>query len=456
MPSLASMAQERLRGLQAAKQAQAVREVMAAVKPYIPHQPTPKQAEFLQSTAREVLYGGAAGGGKSFALLMAALQYVNVPGYSALILRRTMKQAKKSKAVLDVAHDWLRGTDARWDTAASTFRFPSGATLEFGYLDSENDKYNYQSPAYSFVGWDELTQFTLTQYTYLFSRLRRTAGSEVPSRMRATSNPGGVGHEWVLQRFFVDGANHGRVFIPARLEDNHHLDTADYEESLAELDPVTRRQLRHGDWTVRASGNFFKRERFILVDEPPPLLGARIIRFWDLAATEDAPGKDPDWTVGVKMAELRDGGFFVMHVRRFRKNPGETENAMRAQALEDGVEVEQVVEQEGGSSGKFVAHHFASVVFKGLTSRFRRATGDKVQRAKPFAAAVENGLVQVLRAPWTTDYLDELVPFPSAGIHDDQVDGSSGAFAEMHQGGEEQLPKKPHRAKPGGLAGLEM
>lgn len=104
-------------------------------------------------------------------------------------------------------------------------------------------------------GFDELTQFSESQYRYLFSRLRRREGVDIPLRMRAASNPGGEGHFWVYERFFVRGLSAGRVFIPAKLEDNPHLDRLDYERSLSELDDVTRAQLRRGDWTVRDKNN---------------------------------------------------------------------------------------------------------------------------------------------------------------------------------------------------------
>jgi hypothetical protein len=217
---------------------------------YVPHVPHPPQAAFLLTGNREVLYGGAAGGGKSDALLMAALQYVDEPGYSALLLRRTFADLALPDAIMARSHEWLRGTDAEWNERDKVWRFPSGATLTFGYLDHEADKYRYQGAAFQFVGFDELTQFTETQYRYLFSRLRRSAGSTVPLRMRAASNPGGVGHQWVYRRFFLEGRAKGRAFIPAKLEDNPTLDQASYEEGLAELDAVTRAQLLHGDWTA--------------------------------------------------------------------------------------------------------------------------------------------------------------------------------------------------------------
>jgi len=180
---------------------QQVKVLRSALTPrmtkYIPHKPTPKQAAFLLLPVREAFYGGAAGGGKSDALLMAALQYVDMPGYSAILFRRTFSDLALPGALLERSTEWLKPTDAKWDDNKKTWHFPSGATLTFGYLEHENDKYRYQSSEFNFIGFDELTQFTESQYRYLFSRLRRLKGSEVPLRMRAASNPGGEGHEWV-------------------------------------------------------------------------------------------------------------------------------------------------------------------------------------------------------------------------------------------------------------------
>jgi len=170
---------------------------------YIAHRPTPPQTAFLLLECREAMYGGAAGGGKSDALLMAALQYVDVENYAALLLRKSYSDLSLPAALIPRAAEWLTTTDAKWNGAEHVWRFPSGASLSFGYLDTEADKYRYQSAEYQFIGFDELTQFSESQYTYMFSRLRRLKGSNVPLRMRGASNPGGYGHEWVKQRFIT-------------------------------------------------------------------------------------------------------------------------------------------------------------------------------------------------------------------------------------------------------------
>ena len=185
---------------------------------------------------------------------MAAAQYVNTPGYAALLLRRSFRDLMQPDSLIPRSKEWWGGK-AHWGAQEKRWTFPSGASITFGYLDHEDDVRQYQGAAYQFVGFDELTQFTEAKYRYLFSRLRRCAGVDVPLRMRAGSNPGGVGHEWVKQRFIAQLAP-DRVYIRALLRDNPSLDAAEYERSLAHLDPVTRAQLLEGDWEAYLGGRF--------------------------------------------------------------------------------------------------------------------------------------------------------------------------------------------------------
>jgi len=277
---------------------------------------------------REVLYGGSAGGGKSSGLLMAALMYVGVPGYAAMIFRRTFADLSQPDAIMSRSHDWLRGTAARWSEQKHTWTFPSGATLTFGYMDHDSDRYNYQGAALQFCAYDELTQFTEPMYRYMFSRLRRLSGSDIPVRMRGATNPGGIGHDWVLQRFMVERVP-TRSFVPASLNDNPHLDRAEYVQLLAELDPYTRAQLLAGDWFARPPGTKFRREWFSIVDQVPAT--ARRVRYWDLAATAPKAGADPDWTCGALVAESA-GRYWICDIRRVRATPQAVEALVKQTA----------------------------------------------------------------------------------------------------------------------------
>ena len=286
---------------------------------YVPQIPTARQQLFLDlRDEKEVFYGGAAGGGKSSALLMAALEYIDVKGYSALLLRKTYADLSKPGALMDRAYQWLKDK-AHWSDKTKTWTFPSGATLSFGYLETENDKYQYQGAEFQFVGFDELSQFTETQYTYLFSRLRRLKNSNIPVRMRAGSNPGGLGARWVNERFIPEGflpedaaeekvwkkesvdEETGepivRYFVPARLDDNPHLDQAEYELSLRELDPVTRAQLRRGDWQITVRGDilYMWSEPHVIItwDQFEKVFGVRHIPLhWKLGVFQDFGATD--------------------------------------------------------------------------------------------------------------------------------------------------------------------
>lgn len=397
--------------------------------PYIPHAPTEPQAAFLTLPQREALYGGAAGGGKSDALLMAALQYVHIPDYTALLLRRSFPDLAMPGAIMDRAKDWLGGTDARWNEQRKTWRFPSGATLTFGYLQDERDKYRYQGAEFQFVGFDELTQFLASPYRYLFSRLRKLKGANVPIRMRGATNPGGIGHEWVLQRFIEEGELRGRPFVPAKLTDNPYLDAEEYVQSLSELSPTERAQLLNGDWFARPEGSKFRREWFEIIERDAVPAQLRRVRYWDLAATEPAPGKDPDYTAGALVGEA-SGIYYILDLTRDRLTPGGVEALICQTATLDGIGVDVHLEQEPGSSGVAVIDRYRRVVLRGFPAYADRVTGSKEVRANPFSAAAQAGNVKLVRGPWINDFLEEAVAFPG-GPHDDQIDAVSGAVQKL-------------------------
>lgn len=430
--------------------------------------PTTKQARFLSLYhVREALYGGAAGGGKSDALLMDALQFVEIPGYAAIIFRKTYKDLALPDAIMARSHEWLRGSDAKWSQTDFQWTFPGGATLTFGYLDSLNDRYRYQGAAFHFIGTDELAQHAEANYRYMLSRNRRKkdesgAALRIPLRVRGATNPPTpqqLGYEWLEQRFLVEGESRGRFFIPAGLDDNPHLDAETYRQSLRELPPGEREQLLKGVWRVRAPGKKFKREWFKEYNTIEEWLGVgdgdmphsvalgllrsgrvRIVRRWDMAATEPDPkkGNDPDWTAGCLLAkDVKEGRYLILDMRRCRKAPGDIEAFVARAATDDAAllggkhRVRVRMEQEPGSSGKIAIDHFRRYVLQGYDFEGIPSTGDKEVRANPVSSAAQNGIIGVLRGRWLSAFYDEAEAFPDVP-HDDQVDALSGGFADLN------------------------
>ena len=223
------------------------------------------QTDFLAAAEKDVLYGGAAGGGKSFAMLIDPLRSCHMKGHRALILRRSMPELRelidKSRELYPRA---FPGTKFR--EVEKIWNFPSGAKIEFGFLEKDADVYRYQGQAYSWIGFDEITHLpTEFGWNYLASRLR-TTDPKIKTYLRCTANPGGVGAHWVKKRYLEpaepnksfkgeDGLT--RKFIPARLLDNPYLaQDGEYERMLLSLPPIQRKQLLEGNWEVNEGAAF--------------------------------------------------------------------------------------------------------------------------------------------------------------------------------------------------------
>ncbi|MFV0352206.1 MAG: phage terminase large subunit, partial [Oscillospiraceae bacterium] len=224
---------------------------------------TQKQYSFIQAKQDEVLFGGAAGGGKSYGQLADALLYaVKYPGSKQLILRCTFPDLERS---LILEHLALYPQNMyRYGSTAHRGRFKNGSMIEFGYCDAERDVYRYQGAEYDVIRFDELTHFTEEMYVYLISRLR--GANDFPKQIKSTTNPGGIGHQWVKRRF-VDPApaakpftvgEGSRVFIPSFVQDNVFLmqKDPDYIKRLERLDKKDRDALLHGSWEL-FEGQFF-------------------------------------------------------------------------------------------------------------------------------------------------------------------------------------------------------
>ena len=229
--------------------------------------PQPRQAEFMSRPEPEALYGGAAGGGKSDALVIEALRQVHIPHYRALILRKTYPQLSD---LVDKSQVYYHRAfpQAQYNATAHVWNFPSGAKIYFGSMQYTKDRTNYQGKAFDFIGFDELTHFEWEEYSYMMSRNRPT-GPGTRVYMRATTNPGGIGHGWVKARFITpappgtpiteeytvklpDGTEQklqrARVFIPSSIFDNPALLQNDpgYLASLAAMPEAEKQTLLYG------------------------------------------------------------------------------------------------------------------------------------------------------------------------------------------------------------------
>ena len=225
---------------------------------------TPKQKKFIDCDCDEVLFGGAAGGGKSYGQLIDALLFaLKYKGSRQLILRRTFPELERS-LILNSLSLFPREI-ASYSVSAKKWTFRGGSVIEFGFCDGEKDVFRYQGAEYDIVRFDELTHFTETQYSYLISRIRGTNG--FPKQIKSTANPGGVGHSWVKARF-IEGKSadkihideHGRsiIFIPSFVGENTFLTEADpdYIKRLEQLPEKEKKALLYGDWDI-FSGQVF-------------------------------------------------------------------------------------------------------------------------------------------------------------------------------------------------------
>ena len=225
---------------------------------------TKKQKAFIDAEESEVLFGGAAGGGKSYGQMVDALLFaLKYPGSKQLVLRRTF--AELDKSLIRTSLLLFPREIYSFNSSSHTGKFKNGSIVDFGYCAAENDVYQYQSAEYDVIRFDELTHFTESQYIYLISRVR--GANDFPKQIKSSTNPGGIGHAWVKRRFvddspagvaFIGGDGMSRVFIPALLDDNRFLLSGDpqYRERLLALPERERKALLYGDWNI-FEGQYF-------------------------------------------------------------------------------------------------------------------------------------------------------------------------------------------------------
>ena len=437
------------------------------------------QTDFLSCPADMVIYGGSAGGGKSYGLLLDPLRYVVHPKFGAVILRRTNPEIMNEGGLWDEACGLYLPLGARARQDDKSFTFPSGAVISLSHLQHEKNVYGWQGSQVPYLGFDELTHFTERQFWYLSSRQRNVSG--IPNLIRCTCNPdpdsfvrklidwwidaegyaiperSGVirwfirsgddllwafSKEELIKKYGYEAGRHAKslTFIRSTLEDNKILLEKDpsYVATLESLPKVDRLRLKFGNWNIRpASGLYFKRNWFEIVerDKLPPLM--KVCRGWDLAGTEedkDKKNKEPAATAGVQIARDVHGIFYILDVQYERISPGAVENLIKRMATQDGLRCTIRLPQDPGQAGKAQIVHFSKLLM-GYTFKTRVMTGDKVTRAGPFSSLCEYGRVKVVRAKWNDNFFNHLEEFPPEVGSPDIVDAAVEAFHQLTTGG---------------------
>lgn len=421
----------------------------------------------MSTKADIAIYGGAAGGGKSFGLLLEPLRHFHNSKFGGVIFRRTTNQIRNEGGLWDNAMNLYAPLGATMNSSSLECIFPSGMKMKFAHLEHEKNMYDWQGSQIAFIGFDELTHFTEKQFFYLLSRNRSDSG--VPGYVRATTNPDA--RSWVRRfidwwigpdglpikeragviRYFIrvddklmwgDSPDELKsiygaevlpksvTFIPAKLEDNKILIKKDpsYKANLEALSRVERMRLKDGNWDVQpSSGLYFKKEWFEIVDAVPA--SAKAVRYWDRASTavSDGGSSNPDWTVGLKLLRDDSGIFYVEDIVRFRESPLKVELGVKNTAIRDSIKTTVGLEQDPGQAGVVEIKKY-SLLLAGFPIKVLKPITDKITRALGVSAQCEQGNVKVLRGKWNDDFFMELENFPEKGSKDDQVDALSGAF----------------------------
>jgi len=446
-----------------------------------------RQEQFLSSPADIVIYGGAAGGGKTWGLLLDPLRDVDVADFNAVIFRRTYAEVNNPGGLWDESeklYRFVRGDGVRGDLI---WRFPSGANVGFGYCHTDSDLYKWDGAQICDLMFDQLEHFSEKMFWYLQMRNRSMCG--IPPRLRATANPpdpSDPGSEWLPQFLswwiaddgyanldragqirwmvrwndevywadtrqelidqFPDQIPQSVTFIPATIYDNQLLmhNNPQYLAKLQALPYIERERflgdaLRGGNWKISAeAGKVFNRDWLEVVSAVPN--GGIECKAFDLAATlRSLKNKDPDYTASVKMRKVGNV-FYVADVINERYAAGEVDAFIHSTISADLMIARQVAtvyrvrwEIEPGSAGLRETERMKRELgkkFPGINADGRPSTGDKIAKSRAFAIAAQQGKVKVLAAAWTDSYLSQLHGFPDRA-HDDMVDASAIAYNEL-------------------------
>lgn len=447
------------------------------------------QEVFLSTPADIAIYGGAAGGGKTFALLLESTRHTCNPGFGVVIFRRQSIQITQEGGLWDSSFEVYGGIKGALPKTSPRrhWRFRSGARVNFAHIDGDKDLQNWQGSQIAMIGYDELTHFTKRQFFYMLSRNR--SGCGVKPYIRATCNPDA--DSWVAEfiswwispdtgypipersgkiRYMVrvneeirwsdtkeelitDRINAGDIksvtFIASTIEDNKILlhNDPNYLANLKALPLVERERLLKGNWKIKpAAGLMFKRTKVNMLEQLPTdvILWAR---GWDLAATSEDEDGDPAYTAGVLIGKRKNGRYIIADVINRRSDSAEVRELIKMTCITDRAKHGRVVTrlpQDPGQAGKDQAQSFLKFL-SGFAVKIMPESGDKVTRAEPFSAqwlgleGMDKGNVDVLIADWNEMYYNQMESFPQSKFKD-MVDASSAAFNEIESGATYSAP----------------
>jgi predicted phage terminase large subunit-like protein len=421
------------------------------------------QMKLATCRADIAICGGSAYSGKTFGLLYEPLRAVAHPKFNGVFFRREMPQITAGGGPWDTAVEIYGKAGSIPIESKHIWRWPHGAKMKLTHMQRVGDRMAHHSAAYVYIAFDELQTFEELQFWYLFTRLRPPPGYRGRCWMRAGCNPDADGwlreliDWWIGPDGFAIPERSGVIrhftrkddkiiwvsaewrdpqgnppktftFIQGSIEENKIGNEIDptYRVNLYSQDMVTRERLLYGNWNISYKGGMFSPDWFKIIELSEVPHGLKIVRYWDMAATpeDEEESNDPDWTVGACVGTLR-GDIYILDVERLRDTPAAVESKIKRTAELDGKNVIIGLEEEKGSSGKYVGDHYKRNVLPEYDVRPDPVSGSKIERAKPVAAAAEFGHVYVVRGEWNRAFLAEFGTFP---LHKkDQVDAVSGA-----------------------------
>lgn len=416
-------------------------------------------------------------------MLLTALKFMSVPNSTGVIFRRTSTMIKAPGSIWHEAVNMYGGLfkDIRIRHRDLEIVFPNKSVLKFSHMQHASNMYDHKGAQYSFVGYDEATDFEEEMITFMFSRMRNANVSYAPQMFLCTNpNYHSFLRNWIedfylnpldgtplkeksnVERWFavVDGkmlwydskeeaeAVHGvgkdngvRTFrsIKALVEDNKPLlrNNPSYISNLMSLGRVAQLIMLHGSWTAREeTSGYFKRDWTSLVDRPPIVVKSRV-RSWDLAFTKPGEGssRNPDYTAGVLMSKDKTGIYTIEDVVTMRDRVHAVENLIFETAVRDGTDTIITIPQDpNAQAGAYARDLQRRLSERGFTCRLMKPVRSKVTRFAPFASCAEARFVNVVTASWNKEFFDQLEIFDGSGKHkDDIVDGCSDAFLTLNR-----------------------